>query len=51
MYDANMPQPKHPRLKRDHAEKAAEARVKSAQDVAALVIAKADRKGSHATRN
>jgi hypothetical protein len=39
-------QPKQPRLKRkrDHAEKAAEAGVKSAQGVAALVIAKADPK-------
>ena len=41
-----MPEAKHPRLKRkrDHAEKAAEAGVKSAQDVLALVIAKADPK-------
>jgi len=39
-----MPEPKHPRFKRkrNDAEKAAEAGVKSAQDVLALVLAKAD---------
>jgi hypothetical protein len=37
---------KHPRFKRkrDHAEKSAEAGLKSGQDVAALIIAKADPK-------
>jgi len=41
-----MSESKHPRFKRkrDHAEKAAEAGLKSAQDVLALVIAKADPK-------
>jgi len=41
-----MPDAKHPRFKRkrDHAEKVAEAGVKSAQDVLALVLAKADPK-------
>jgi len=41
-----MPHPKQLRLKRnrDRAEKAAEAGVKSAQGVAALVVAKADPK-------
>lgn len=41
-----MPEAKHPRFKRkrDHAYKAAEAGLKSGQDVAALIIAKADPK-------
>jgi hypothetical protein len=41
-----MPDAKHPRLKRkrDDAEKAAEAGLKSGQDVVAMVIAKADPK-------
>ncbi|MGA3172570.1 MAG: hypothetical protein ABSE62_16330 [Chthoniobacteraceae bacterium] len=41
-----MPESKQPRLKRkrDHTEKAAEAGLKSGQDVAALIIAKADPK-------
>ena len=39
-----MPEAKRPRLKhkRNDAEKTAEARLKSGQDVAALIIAKAD---------
>jgi len=41
-----MPDSKNPRFrrKRDHSEKAAEAGVKSGQDVAALIIARADPK-------
>jgi len=41
-----MPESKHTRFKRkrDNAEKAAEAGLKSGQDVAALIIAKADPK-------
>ena len=43
-----MPESKHPRFKRkrEDAEKAAEAGVKSGQDVAALIIARADPKPS-----
>lgn len=45
-YSLDVQNGKHPRLKRkrDRAEKAAEAGLKSAQDVLALVVAKADPK-------